>query len=78
MNTRLDSIDVKILSAVQNNARITNLTLSEKVSLPASAGLARVHRLRDKGFVARDMSLIDPEKPGTTLRSLLEVTLYNS
>ncbi|ESQ74276.1 Lrp/AsnC family transcriptional regulator [Asticcacaulis sp. AC402] len=77
MTLRLDKIDLKILRALQTDARITNLALSDKVALSASACLSRVQKLRDKGYIARDISVLSPSKIGPVLHALLEITLSN-
>jgi Lrp/AsnC family transcriptional regulator, leucine-responsive regulatory protein len=41
----LDAVDRKILTCLQENARLTNVELSDKVHLSPSPCLARVKRL---------------------------------
>lgn len=74
---KLDKTDIRILKELQNNARITNLALAEKVYLSASACLVRVQKLRDAGVIERDVSIITTSKIGTVLHSFLEITLLN-
>lgn len=73
----LDKIDIRILKELQNNARVTNLALSEKVHLSASACLVRVQKLRDAGVIEKDVSVITTSKIGPVLHSLLQITLEN-
>lgn len=75
MSIELDRIDLKILKALQSNARLTNLALSEQVALSPSACLARVQKLRDGGFISADLALVDTAKLGPVLHSFLEITL---
>jgi DNA-binding Lrp family transcriptional regulator len=77
MTLKPDKIDLKILNALQSDARITNLALSEKVALSPSACLTRVQKLRDNGFIARDIALLSPSKLGPALHALIEITLSN-
>ena len=77
MAAKLDRIDLKILSALQQNARMTNLALSELAALSPSACLARVQKLRDGGFIERDVSLLRPSKLGPVIHSLIEIMLSN-
>lgn len=77
MSSRLDKIDFKILAALQNDARITNLALSGVVSLSPSACLARVQKLRETGVISHDMCMIAPSKIGPALHAILEITLAN-
>jgi Lrp/AsnC family leucine-responsive transcriptional regulator len=48
----IDRIDVKILTALQADARMTNLKLAELVTLSPTATLARVSRLQRDGFIS--------------------------
>ena len=48
----LDRIDVKILSALQRDARITNQALADEVGLSPSPCLQRVKRLEQSGILA--------------------------
>jgi Lrp/AsnC family leucine-responsive transcriptional regulator len=75
MKNGLDKVDMKILCVLQNKARTTNLELSRKISMSASACFARVQRLRNLGYIERDVSIIAATKLGPTLFSTLEVTL---
>lgn len=77
LTMNLDKIDLKILKILQKNARTTNLSLSEQVSLSASACLARVQKLREAGIIERDVAVISPSKIGSSLHAFLEVTLAN-
>lgn len=47
----LDRIDLKILDVLQQNARITNQALGERVALSPSACLARVRALEAKELI---------------------------
>ena len=47
----LDKIDIKILSILQENGRITNVELAEKVELSAPPCLRRVRSLEKSGFI---------------------------
>lgn len=77
MPHKIDKLDLKILEALQLNARISNLALSETISLSASACLARVQKLRDAGYIDREISILSLAKVGSVLNALLEVTLAN-
>lgn len=46
----LDNIDIKILSLLQKDGRITNVDLAEKVDLSAPPCLRRVRSLEKKWF----------------------------
>ena len=77
MPRHLDRIDVNILAELQRDARLTNLELAERAALSPSACLARVRKLREAGFIDRDVGVLSPSKIGPALHCLLEVTLKN-
>jgi Lrp/AsnC family transcriptional regulator, leucine-responsive regulatory protein len=72
---KLDSIDSKILAALQENARISNVELAEKVNLSPSPCLARVRRLEREGFIRRYVALLDPESLGLGVNVFVQVRL---
>lgn len=47
----IDRIDLKILEALQEDGRVTNRQLAEKIALSPSACLARVKQLEASGFI---------------------------
>jgi DNA-binding Lrp family transcriptional regulator len=57
---KLDRIDCKILAALQEDARLTNQALSERVALSPSACLARVRRLEQDGVIQGYHARLDP------------------
>jgi Lrp/AsnC family leucine-responsive transcriptional regulator len=76
MATRdLDRIDRRILEILQQDGRITNQELSERISLSPRACLERVRRLERSGAIAGYMALIEPRKLGGVLTIVVEVTL---
>tara|TARA_R110000868_G_scaffold98442_3_gene270929 strand:- start:494 stop:973 length:480 start_codon:yes stop_codon:yes gene_type:complete len=48
---KLDAIDLQILAALQENGRITNVDLSERVGISAPPCLRRVRALEEAGFI---------------------------
>jgi Lrp/AsnC family transcriptional regulator, leucine-responsive regulatory protein len=65
----LDSIDRAILSALQQDARLSNQALAQQVHLSPSACLRRVKRLEEEGVIDRVVALLNPKaigKPGTS------------
>lgn len=56
---KLDRINRSILEHLQNNARISNLELAEKVNLSPSACLQRTKSLEDAGYIRQYMASID-------------------
>lgn len=74
-DTFLDRIDRKILRVLQAEGKITNQALAERVSLSASACLARVRRLEQAGVIQGYHARLDPFRLGIGLVLYVEVTL---
>lgn len=75
--SKINKIDLKILTILQTNARITNQQLAEQVHLSASACLSRVKRLESEGLLKRYVTEIDLEKLAAHVEAFAEVTLEN-
>jgi Lrp/AsnC family transcriptional regulator, leucine-responsive regulatory protein len=71
----LDSIDLKILSVLQENARIPNVELADEVHLSPSPCLARVRSLERDGFISRYVTLLDPHSVGLGVNIFVQVRL---
>jgi DNA-binding Lrp family transcriptional regulator len=72
---QLDRLDLRILSQLQKNGRMTNVDLAEAVGLSASPCLNRVKRLEQAGFISGYSAQICMEKIGDILTVFTEVTL---
>lgn len=73
--SELDAIDLRILSRLQQNARITNLELAELVGLSPSPCLQRVKRLERDGIITRYRAHIDMTKIARHIDVFVTVTL---
>ncbi len=73
----IDQIDLKILSILQSDARITNHDLSNKVNLSPSSCLQRVRRLEDENYISRYMGHVDLDKICRTVTVILTVSLHD-
>jgi Lrp/AsnC family leucine-responsive transcriptional regulator len=71
----LDRIDLKILHALQQDGRISNLKLAEAVALSPTAVLARVQRLSKEGVIEGYEARLNPAKLGVGLMVFVEVLL---
>jgi Lrp/AsnC family leucine-responsive transcriptional regulator len=71
----LDRYDRAILRLLQQDARITNTLLAEKVSLSESACLRRVRALEESGLVQGYTALIDQQKAGYPVNVFVSITL---
>ena len=74
-DSELDRIDRRILAALQENGRLTNQALSERVALSPSACLARVRRLEQTGVIQGYHARLDPFRLNVGLVLYAEVTL---
>lgn len=74
---KLDKMDIKILSELQKNGRISNVELAELVHLSPSPCLMRVKKLQAEGFITGYSAQIDVSKLGKTLTVFTEITLRN-
>ncbi len=72
---RLDDTDLKILAALQQNGRMTNAALAQKVNLSPSPCLQRTKRLEEAGTILGYGAEIDMAHLGDTLTVFTEVTL---
>ena len=61
---QLDAIDWRILRTLQDNGRITNVELAEKVGLSPPPCLRRVRALEESGYIAGYRAMLNAEKLG--------------
>ena len=74
----LDTVDRRILRALQVDGRMTFDQLAEVVSLSSSAALRRVRRLEESGVIAGYVALVQAEKVGLGLTAYVNVRLEKS
>lgn len=72
---KLDRIDLKILSELQQNGRITNAALADAVGLSQSPCLQRVKRLESAGYIAGYGARIDISRLADAIYVFTEVTI---
>jgi Lrp/AsnC family leucine-responsive transcriptional regulator len=73
--SEIDRIDLKILSVLQEDGRISNLKLAESVTLSPTAVLARVQRLARDGYILGYEARLNPLKLGRGMMVFVEVLL---
>lgn len=61
---QLDAIDRAILRELQDDGRLTNVELAQRVHLSPSACLRRVKQLEEGGVIARYVALLNPKAVG--------------
>ncbi len=77
LNSSFDEIDHRILSSLQEGARLTNLELAEAAGLSPAACLRRVRELQASGVIRRYVTLLDPKMLGLGVSVFVSVSLEN-
>ena len=60
----LDAVDLQILRALQENARLTTKELASQVHLSTTPVFERLKRLEKSGFIQKYVAVLDAEKLG--------------
>ena len=75
----LDSIDLRLLDALQRDASQTNQRLAADVGISPPTCLRRVQRLREVGLIERQVALLSPDRLATVLghglQAVIEISL---
>lgn len=71
----LDELDLRILAQLQADSSLSNLELAARVHASPPTCLRRVHRLREQGYIQKQVAILDPQKLGSSLTAIIEVTL---
>ncbi len=71
----LDSIDRRLLAALQKQGRMSNAELSEAVNLSPSACHRRVQRLEADGYIGGYVALLNARKLNVATTVFVEITL---
>jgi DNA-binding Lrp family transcriptional regulator len=75
MRRRLDQIDLRILTELQADGRITNQALSERVGLSARPCLERVRRLEREGLITGYRAVLDVRRLQSCITVLAQIAL---
>ena len=71
----LDKLDKRILQAMQNDGRITNLELADKIGLSPSPCARRVKQLEDAGIILKHVTLLNASKLELKLIALIQISM---
>lgn len=74
---KLDAVDLRILEAVQENARITKIALAEKVGLSPTPCWLRLRKLEEAGVVIGYHARIAFRKIAPIAHIMVQITLGN-
>ena len=72
---KLDSIDRRLLVALQNDGRLTATELAERAGLTTSPCLRRLRRLEDTGVIRGYAALVDQKKVGLPVSVFVSIKL---
>jgi len=70
-----DKTDIKILTILQDNGRITNSKLASDIGISPPAMLERVKRLEASGVIEKYVAILDRKKTGFDLLAIISVSL---
>lgn len=71
----IDPTDRRILQALQENARLSHVELSERVHLSASQCHRRLRKLEEDGVIEGYGARLDPERVGLGVTAFVSVSL---
>jgi Lrp/AsnC family leucine-responsive transcriptional regulator len=72
---KLDRYDQQILEVLQQDGRINNQDLADRIGLSPSPCLRRVRALEESGLIAGYRAVLDAKKLGLTLMALIHVSM---
>ena len=75
MAKKIDNTDLKILTELQKDGRISNVALAEKINLSPSPCLDRVKRLEKDQYISGYRVKLNAAKLGLNVIAYLQVTL---
>jgi Lrp/AsnC family leucine-responsive transcriptional regulator len=75
MPITLDGYDRRILEVLQDEGRITNQELADRIGLSPSPCLRRVRALEEAGVIAGYHAVLDPKALGLDLMALLSISM---
>ena len=72
---QIDRFDRRILEILQNEGRISNHELAERIGLSASPCLRRVRALEDAGLITGYRAILDPAGLDLSLLALIHISM---
>lgn len=75
MQTELDNIDRQLLSALQDNARLTTGELAQATGLSQSPCWRRIRRLEESGLISGYRARLDRRKLGYGVVAFVSITI---
>ncbi|MEM8836177.1 MAG: Lrp/AsnC family transcriptional regulator [Planctomycetota bacterium] len=72
---KFDAIDLAILGQLQEDSKITNATLAQRVGISPPSTLERVKKLEQSGIIRRYVAVLDPQLLEKTITAIVHITL---
>ena len=72
---KLDRIDQHILQLMQQNGRINNLELADKIGLSPTPCSRRVKRLEESGIIDKHVTCLNKDKLGLKLTAIVGISM---
>ena len=73
--TRFDRVDLLVLDALQQNAKVTNARLAEMAGISPASMLERVRKLERAGVIRGYVAMLEPREVGRTITAIVTVRL---
>ena len=71
----MDRYDTQILEALQQEGRLSNQDLADRIGLSPSPCLRRVRQLEDEGIIDGYVALLDADKLGLKMTALIHISM---
>ncbi|HEY0681247.1 MAG TPA: Lrp/AsnC family transcriptional regulator [Steroidobacter sp.] len=75
MPSELDTIDLKILSLMQQDASLSTAELAERVGLSQSPCWRRIQRMREEGYIKAQVVIVDRLKLGYHMQMFAQMKM---
>lgn len=72
---KLTKMDIRILDEIQNNVRISNPELADKIDLSPSPCLRRVRQLEEAGYIDQYVARLNEKKLDLKLIALIQISM---
>lgn len=72
---QLDTADIRLLTALQSDCKLSTQELAERASLSPSPAWRRVRRLEEDGVIDAYVALVNPRAVGLNTRAYIHVSL---
>ena len=73
--SKIDDLDLKILSELSNDAAVSVPKLSKKININASVVYSRIKRLVRRGFIKKFTIVINDEALGFSVKALTGINM---